>query len=125
MRRTPLVVAGLAMTALLSACDPNDHIAPAGPASGACMVGAADCQDGAFGHQANEDDARSLLGRREDELPDDVRIARDGTEWYALTEDYVVGRLTVELDPDGDGVSRVVLVTLEDEDGPKTFEADA
>jgi len=123
MRRTPLVVAALAMTALLSACDPEDAVPSPGPASGTCMVGADDCDDGAFGHKANEDDARSLLGLREDELPDDVRIARDGDEHYALTEDYVVGRLTVELDPDADGVHRVVLVTLEEEDGPTRFTA--
>ena len=66
--------------------------------------------------------ADGLLGRSEDDLPADVRIARRGDEEFALTEDYVLGRLTVELDDtDGSGF-RVVVATVELPDGPRTVE---
>ncbi len=67
------------------------------------------------------DDAHGLLGRSEADLPVDVRVARKGTEQFALTEDYVLGRFTVELDDDGDGF-RVTSVTLELLDGPESFQ---
>ncbi len=67
------------------------------------------------------DDAHGLLGRSERDLPADVRIARIGTEQFALTEDYVLGRFTVDLDDlDGSGY-RVTSVTVELPDGPETF----
>jgi hypothetical protein len=121
MRRTPLLIAGLALTALLAACGPNDPTIPvsgAGGAAGSCLEGATDCDDGSFGHEATEDDARALLGVRQDELPDDVRIARVDDETFPLTEDYRIGRLTVEIE---DGI--VVSVVLEAEDGPITVTA--
>jgi hypothetical protein len=67
------------------------------------------------------DDAHGLVGRYEADLPAGVRIARKGAEQFALTEDYVLGRLTVELDDDGDGF-RVTSVTVELPDGPQTLE---
>jgi hypothetical protein len=67
------------------------------------------------------EEARGLLGMNEDDLPDDVRTARRGDETFALTEDYVLGRRTVELDDEGDGY-RVTAVTVELPDGPETFE---
>ena len=67
------------------------------------------------------DEAHGLLGLHEADLPSDVRIARKGAEQFALTEDYVLGRLTVELDNDGDGF-RVTSVTVELPDGPETLE---
>lgn len=70
--------------------------------------------------QAREE-ARALLGMNEADLPDDVRIARRGDEQFMLTEDYVLGRRTVELDDtDGSG-HRVVAVTVELPDGPETY----
>lgn len=123
MRRTPLVIATLGLAFVLAACDPNEVIpspAPLDPAAGACLVGDPSCQD--LG-PTSEDQARALLGLTEDELTDDIRIARDGDEQYVLTEDYVIGRMTVELDPDAEGVSRVVLVTVELEEGPLTVTA--
>ena len=66
------------------------------------------------------DDAHGLLGRYEDDLPADVRVARKGAEQHALTEDYVLGRLTVELDEDG-VAHRVTSVTVELPAGPETF----
>jgi hypothetical protein len=67
------------------------------------------------------DDARLFLGRSEADLPADFRIARKGAEQFALTEDYVLGRFTVELDDDGDGF-RVTSVTVELPGGPERFE---
>ncbi len=86
--------------------------------------GAVDDPDG-FGDDFDVDaaieDARAVLGMHEEDLPDDVRIARRGDETFALTEDYVLGRRTVELDDDGDGY-RVTSVVVELPDGPQTFE---
>jgi hypothetical protein len=65
-------------------------------------------------------DPRELLGTPEDELPADVRVGRRGDEHMMLTEDYVLGRHTVELDADGDGVFRVTAVVTELPDGPET-----
>ena len=67
------------------------------------------------------DDAHGLLGIAEADLPDDVRISRKGADQFAVTEDYVLGRRTVELDDDGDGF-RVTSVTLELPGGPETLE---
>jgi hypothetical protein len=67
------------------------------------------------------EEARGLLGMHEEDLPEDVRIRRRGDEEFALTEDYVLGRSTVELDDDGSG-PRVMSVTVELPDGPETFE---
>lgn len=67
--------------------------------------------------------AQSLLGTAEADLADDIRVGRRGGEQMALTEDYVIGRYTVELDDDGTGTFRVTAVTVEMEDGPETFSA--
>jgi hypothetical protein len=70
-------------------------------------------------------DAQFYLGASQDELPDVVRIGRIGSERMMLTEDYRIGRLTVELDDlEGDGVPVVTSVTVELPDGPETFELD-
>lgn len=74
-----------------------------------------------FPSEAASEDARNLLGLNEVDVPVDVRISRRGQEHMALTEDYVLGRLTVGLDDDGSGY-RVVDVTIELPDGPATFE---
>jgi hypothetical protein len=104
------------------------------PAGSACLVGDPDCYetgaeadddalpDDSFSVDGARQAAHGLLGLSEDQLPDDVRIARRGLEEIALTADYVVGRLTVDLDDtDGSGY-RVVDVTIELPDGPETFE---
>lgn len=67
--------------------------------------------------------ARGYLGMGEGDLPDEVRIARRGDDVFMLTEDYVLGRSTVELD-DADGM-RVVSVTVELPGGPETFVLEA
>jgi hypothetical protein len=71
------------------------------------------------------EEARGVLGMNESDLPDDVRIRRRGDEEFALTEDYVLGRVTVELDDtDGSGY-RVTSLVVELPDGPETFELEA
>lgn len=65
-------------------------------------------------------EARGLLGTPEAELAGSVRIARRGGEGFALTDDYVLGRDTVELD-EVDGTYVVTSVTVELPDGPRTF----
>ena len=68
-------------------------------------------------------DARFYLGAQEDELNELVRVRRIDDEHMALTEDYQIGRITVELDDrDGDGTPVVTSATVELPDGPETFE---
>jgi hypothetical protein len=69
------------------------------------------------------EEARDLLGVAEADLPPEVRIGRRGDEGFMLTQDYVLGRSTVELDEASDGY-RVVSVTVELPDGPETFTID-
>lgn len=77
-----------------------------------------------FPTDAAREDARGFLGMFEADLPAEVRIARRGEETFMLTEDYALGRSTVQLDDDGDGF-RVVSVTVELPDGPETFDLEA
>lgn len=101
------------------------------PAAGMCAVGATECVDVVVGTEGELPPfdvdsevarARGLLGLAEDELPPDVRVGRRGDEHLALTEDYVLGRSTVELEADAGGVFRVVAVTVELFDGPERYE---
>lgn len=115
--------------------DSDPGTAPAdNPASSACLVGDPNCYetgaeadndgvaDDSFSVEAARQAAHGLLGLPENQLPPDVRIARRGLEELELTTDYLVGRLTVDLqDTDGSGY-RVVDVTVELPDGPETFE---
>lgn len=66
-------------------------------------------------------EAQGLLGMYERDLPADVRIGRRGDEAMPLTDDYLLGRRTVELD-DTDGTGfRVFSVTIELPAGPEVF----
>jgi hypothetical protein len=70
-------------------------------------------------------DARFYLGAPQDELSEQVRIGRINDEHMALTEDYQIGRITVELDDRNGDVNPVVTrVTVELPDGPETFDLD-
>lgn len=107
------------------------------PVAGMCAQDQPDCVDTVepgedepvavdeAGVEQLRDDARFYLGVAQDELPDVVRIGRIGDEHFALTEDYRVGRITVELD-DTDGGSTFVVTraVVELPDGPETFERD-
>jgi hypothetical protein len=100
------------------------------PALGMCAEGVTDCVDvvvdpdgevpDSFDVEAALAEARALLGSAEDELDEHVRVGRRGDEQMMLTEDYVLGRRTVELDADPSGVFRVVSVTVELPEGPQT-----
>jgi hypothetical protein len=135
---TNLLAAAAAVTAalLLPGCGGDGAVAasPADPGTGAamCAPGHPDCQDTVVDDGADEPgsgeasdeehraQARSLLGLREDELPAQTRVARRGEEQMMLTEDYVIGRDTVELDDAGDGTFVVTAVTVELTNGPET-----
>ena len=124
MRRTPLLIATLGLSFLLAACDPTDVVTtPLDPAGSACLVGDPDCQDTGPSAEDSETGARSMLGLARHELADDVRIARIDEVQFPLTEDYVIGRVTVELDTDTNGTARVTSVLVEHEDGPITVTA--
>lgn len=98
-----------------------------------CLVGTVDCVDADLGGdrldqaaiEELEEQARGLLGMNEADLPSDVRIGRIGDEHMMLTEDFVLGRMTVSLeDLDGSGY-RVVDVTVEIPNGTATYDLQA
>jgi hypothetical protein len=135
MRRSWVVAGLLALVLGLAGCGGGDSGELAqgdggGPAAGMCHESEPDCVDtvvdgdGTDGagddEHATIEEARSLLGRSEDELDESVRVGRKGGEHFALTEDYVIGRMTAELDEDGAGVFRVTAVTVELTEGPQT-----
>lgn len=114
-------------TCEVGATDCADDPSAAPPAFGMCLEGATDCNDmgegssDAFDDDAEREAARAMIGMAEADLAPDVRIGRKGGETYALTEDYVLGRKTVELDADADGTFRVTKVTVELLSGPETY----
>ena len=108
---------------------------PAGGVAGMCAEDQPDCIDtpqltddepveiDETGIEQLRRDAQFYLGKREDELNELVRVGRIGDERMALTEDYQVGRITVELDDlDGDGIATVTTAIVELPGGPETFE---
>ncbi|MBS3939762.1 MAG: hypothetical protein KG028_02270 [Actinobacteria bacterium] len=110
--------------------DPDTPTSDVGadPTSGMCAPGVTDCVDvdlgadaDAFETETERETATAMLGLAEDELAPDVRVGRRGDEQMALTEDYVLGRKTVELDEDDQGTYRVVSVVVELPDGPETI----
>ena len=131
MTRTHLLAAVLTgiLAVSLTACGSP---AASDAAAGACPQDNPDCVDTP---QLNNDDpmpidetgikqlrrdARFYLGLPRDELPDHIRIARIDDEHMALTEDYRIGRITVELDTKA-GTPIVTTSTVELPNGPKTF----
>ena len=144
MNRTNLVVtAGLLLAMGLAACggqSADDTVvsapsgAGAGGAAGMCLEGTEDCIDtpqlaseepvaiDETGIKQFRRDAKYYLGRPQDELTELIRIGRIDDEQFALTEDYRVGRITVELDDvNDDGKPIVTSSTVELPDGPETF----
>jgi hypothetical protein len=141
-RTTPAALVMLALlAAACGAADADVIAAPdADPAAGICLEGTADCVDTDLdGDQpASPDDpaamdegarlraAEGLLGEVEADVLarwPDVRVGRHGDEHMMLTEDYVIGRMTIGTDDDGSGTYRVVEVTIELTDGPQTLTA--
>lgn len=150
MLRPRHIAVALLLVAALAACGDDTEIdaatdlpaagdGAADPSSDRCDPSVAGCDDtpaqgddpsidepagGPADAQQLRADAQYYLGLDESALPDDVRVARRGEEDMALTDDYVVGRMTVELDDaDGDGSFEVVSVTVELPDGPEVFSA--
>jgi hypothetical protein len=70
------------------------------------------------------ENAASYLGTPEAGVDPAWRIGRRGDETYPLTEDFVIGRFTVELDDDGTGVFAITAVTVELPDGTRTVTAE-
>lgn len=67
-------------------------------------------------------DAKFYLGREQHELNERIRIGRIDDEHFVLTDDYRIGRITVELDDvNGRGTPIVTSATVELPDGPETF----
>jgi hypothetical protein len=138
MHRFPTAGAFVALAFLVAACggtanatsaEPDEPTAS--PIAGMCAQDQPDCVDTVVPDEdADEDavdegalirDAGSLLGRSEDEVLEelaDVRVGRHGDQEMMLTEDYVLGRMTIATDDDGTGTFRIVEVTLELTDGP-------
>lgn len=52
-----------------------------------------------------------------------LRVGRIDDESFAVTEDYAIGRMTIELDTQGTDPAVVTRIIVELEDGPETFEA--
>lgn len=139
------LLAGVAviLTLGLTACGPDSEAASAGPddgatanpAAGMCLEGAEDCMDtpqlasdqpvaiDETGIAQFRRDAKYYLGKPRSELTELIRIARIGDEQMAVTDDYVVGRITVELDKI-DGTMIVTSATVELPDEPETFKLD-
>lgn len=69
------------------------------------------------------ENAASYLGTPEAGLDPAWRVGRRGAELFALTEDFVVGRFTVELDDDGTDTFRVAAVDVELPGGVETVTA--
>jgi hypothetical protein len=143
MTRTTTAILG-AIAILAAACGAADADVIAAPdvdpAAGTCLEGTPDCVDTDLDgdERPSPDDpavidegamireAEGLLGEVEADVPErwpDVRVGRRGDEHMMLTEDYVIGRMTIATDDDGSGTYRVVEVTLELTDGPQTLTA--
>lgn len=138
--RTPFLLAFGAAAVLLAGCGGADTAAAtdddpgqAAPGNAMCAPDMPDCvdvvtddgmDDGSDTRPSDDtmrEQAQSLLGTPEGELPADVRIGRRGDEHMMLTEDYVIGRMTVALEDDGTGTFVVTEITLELEDGPEVI----
>ena len=110
-----------------SSAQPGDP----GGIAGMCAEGAPNCDDtpqgtgdpmpiDETGIRQFRRDAKFYLGKPKSEVPELIRIARIDDEQFALTEDYQIGRITVELDDLSDGPI-VTKSTVELPDGPESF----
>jgi len=103
---------------VLAACSSEPEPAPLPPPLEAPVLEPDPADD--FSVDDARQEANALLGVSEAELSSEVRVARRGDEEFMLTQDYVLGRFTVELDDQGAGFT-VVKVTVELPNGPETF----
>lgn len=130
-RRSAALLASLTLVlgAVAGACGDDDDVptateGPERPDDDGGTIDSPGMGDEDFPAEAARERARDTLGVAEDELDPDVRIGRRGEEQYMLTEDYVLGRITVELDDDGSGTFVVTQALVELPDGPETFTSD-
>jgi hypothetical protein len=127
--RRPAALLGavaLVLGAIAGACGDDDDVptatdGPEQPSDDGGTVDSPGMGDEDFPAEAARDRARATIGVAEDELEPDVRIGRHGDEQFMLTEDYVLGRIIVELDDDGSGTFVVTQARVELPDGPETF----
>lgn len=114
MAATLLFVAACS-SAVAAAPSEDEVVRGPGSSAGMCAAGMPDCSDVVTepDHETVTAVAFDLLGRNDADLADDVRIARRGSESFALTQDVVIGRMTVELDADEAGVMVVTQVLVE------------
>lgn len=124
-----LVVGAIALTA----CGDGDDAVTSPPANELPT----DPQDGAAGGTRPADQEFTtqervdlLLGTTQEEAENvalefgwTVRVGRIDDEQFALTEDYQLDRMTLELDSDASGTPVVTSVTVELDGGPQTFTA--
>ncbi len=122
-----ILVAACGGAADATSAEPDQPTAP--PVAGMCAQDHPDCVDtvvedvdpDALDEGAMIRDAQSLLGQSEAEVLEqraDVRVGRHGDEEMMLTQDHVIGRMTIATEDDGTGTFRIVEVTLELTDGP-------
>lgn len=138
------VVVAVVLAVAVAACGPGTQgvaavgsgpMGDVGSAAGMCAQDQPDCIDtpqladdevvtiDATGIEQLRRDAQFYVGAQQSELNETVRIGRIADEHMALTDDYVTGRITVELD-DVDGDVVVTSATVELPDGPETFTLD-
>jgi hypothetical protein len=140
IRKTTAVFAVLALFAAACSTAGADAIAApdADPAAGMCLEGTPDCVDtdldgdqlpspedpAAIDEGAMIREAEGLLGEVEEDVLErwpTARVGSRGGEHMMLTEDYVIGRMTIATEDDGTGTYRVVEVSLELTDGPQVL----
>lgn len=130
--RLSLAAATLALSALgLAACGDDTPIDR--PTATESPDEPTDGGEDTLTEQQARDRIAHFLGvneERAEEIADDndwiLRVARRGEESFMLTQDYVIGRITVELDSEDAGETwRVTKATVEATDGPVTDELQA
>ena len=139
MTRSDLLFSPLAigLTVLLAACGEAERGTSSGAPgalAGACLEGQTDCIDNPpltagepvpideTGVTQLRKDAKFYLGVPQDQLNETIRVGRIDDEQMALTEDYRIGRITVELDTVEKGKPPIVTsATVELPAGPETF----
>jgi hypothetical protein len=134
-------LAALVLTACGAAAGDTPVAAGDPGSSGTCLAGDEDCADdpssggggeapppGELPSDAYVAVAKGMLGLSMEEYEAtswDVptRVGRVGDEQYALTEDYVIGRMTAAFDDDGSGTMVITSVTVELEGGPEVVDS--
>lgn len=118
MKRTYLAMALTVLAITMAACGGSDRT---GDVVMDDSAGQGEPAGDVYDSDAARAEAKALLGLTDAELEPEVRVSRRGEEQMMLTEDYVLGRMTVELDINDMDQWIVTAVTVELPDGPVTF----